>query len=44
MFHMNITKVDRDVGYVAMVVHVCYKLLFPMFLSVFPDVLPPSRK
>jgi hypothetical protein len=27
-FYMNVAKVDRDVAYVAMVVHVCYKLLF----------------
>ena len=31
MFHADVTKVDRDVAYVAMVVHVCCKLLFPMF-------------
>ena len=31
MFHMDIAKVNRDVAYVAMVVHVCCKLLFPMF-------------
>ena len=28
---MNVIKVDRDVAYVAMVVHVCCKLLFLMF-------------
>jgi hypothetical protein len=28
---MDIAKVDRDVAYVAMVVHLCCKLLSPMF-------------
>ena len=31
MFHIYVAKVDRDVAYVAMVVHVCCKLLFPIF-------------
>jgi hypothetical protein len=31
VFHVAVAKVDRDVAYVAMVVHVCCKLLFPMF-------------
>jgi hypothetical protein len=31
VFYMNVAKVDRDVAYVSMVVHVCCKLLFPMF-------------
>jgi hypothetical protein len=31
LFHMDIVKVDRDIAYVAMVIHVCCKLLFPMF-------------
>jgi hypothetical protein len=31
VFHMDIAKVDRDVAYVAMLVDVCCKLLFPMF-------------
>ena len=31
IFHTKVTKVDRDVAYVAMVVHICCKLLFPMF-------------
>ena len=30
-FHMDIAKVDRDVIYVAIVVHLCWKGLFPMF-------------
>jgi hypothetical protein len=32
---MNVARVDRDVAYVAMVIHVCCKLLFPMFLLFF---------
>jgi hypothetical protein len=31
IFHMDVAKVDSNVAYVAMVVHVCCKLLFPMF-------------
>jgi hypothetical protein len=31
LFNTDITKVDQDVAYVAMVVHVCCKLLFSMF-------------
>jgi hypothetical protein len=31
LFQMNFTKVDRNVVYVAMAVHVCYKGLFSMF-------------
>jgi hypothetical protein len=31
VFRMDIAKVDRNVAYVAMAVHVCYKRLFPMF-------------
>jgi hypothetical protein len=27
VFHVDVAKVDRDVAYVAMVVHVCCKLL-----------------
>jgi len=30
VFHMNVTKVDCDVSYVAMVVYVCCKLQFSM--------------
>jgi hypothetical protein len=37
VFHVDNAKVDRGVGYVAMVVHVCCKLLFSMF-SCFPDI------
>jgi hypothetical protein len=28
---MDVVKVDRDVAYVVLVIHVCYKLLFSMF-------------
>jgi hypothetical protein len=31
-FRIGVAKVDCDVVYVAMVVHVCCKRLFPMFL------------
>jgi hypothetical protein len=31
VFHTDVTKVDRDVAYVAMGVHVCCKRLSPMF-------------
>ena len=31
LFHADVVKVDRDVAYVAMVVHVCCKRLFLMF-------------
>jgi hypothetical protein len=35
---MDVVKVDRDITYVAMVVHVCCKLLFLMFHLFFSDV------
>jgi hypothetical protein len=35
VFHMDVAKVDRDVAYVAMVVHVCCKLLSPMYYQFF---------
>jgi hypothetical protein len=31
VFHIDIAKVDRDVAYIAMAVHICCKLLFPIF-------------
>jgi hypothetical protein len=31
LFHADVTKVDRDVEYVAMVVHVCCQGLFSTF-------------
>ena len=36
---MNVVKVDRDVAYVAMVVHVCCKLLFQGFICFFRRML-----
>jgi hypothetical protein len=38
LFHMNIAKVDRDVAYVTMVVHVYCKFLFSMFHLYFSHV------
>ena len=38
VFHMDVAKIDREVAHVAMVVHVCYKGLLPMFHLCFPDV------
>jgi hypothetical protein len=35
LFHTDVTKVDRNVAYVAMIVHVCCKLPSPMFHRVF---------
>ena len=37
MFQMDHTKVDRDVAYVAIIVHVCCKGLLPMFHLCFLD-------
>jgi hypothetical protein len=37
-FHTDVTKVDQDIAYVAMVVHVYCKRMFPMFL-LFSDVV-----
>jgi hypothetical protein len=37
VFHIDVAKVDWDVVYAAMVIHVCYKRLFPMFY-LFSDV------
>ena len=31
VFHMDVTKVDRVVAYVAMAIYVCCKRLFQMF-------------
>jgi hypothetical protein len=31
VFHVDVAKVNRDVVYVAMIVHICCKCLFPMF-------------
>jgi hypothetical protein len=39
VFHINVAKLDQDVTYVAMVVHVCCKCLFPMFHLFFRRML-----
>ena len=39
MDRIDVEKVDRDVVYVAMVVHVCCKRLFPMFYLCFRRML-----
>ena len=36
---MDVVKVDQDIAYVGMVVHVCCKLLFPMFYLFFRRML-----
>jgi hypothetical protein len=36
VFHMDVVKVNRVVTRVAMVVHVCCKLMFSMFRLIFP--------
>jgi hypothetical protein len=38
VFHTDVAEVDRDVVYVAMVVHVCCKHLSPMFHLFFSYV------
>jgi hypothetical protein len=39
LFHMDVAKVDRDVAYVAMVVHVCCKHLSQCFIDFFRRML-----
>ena len=39
MFCMDVAKVDRDVAYVTIVVHVCCNRLFPMFHLFFRYML-----
>jgi hypothetical protein len=38
VFHTDFAKVNRDVTYVAIVIHICCKFMFPMFYLFFPDV------
>jgi len=38
VFHIDVAKIDRDVAFVGMVVHVCCKCLSPMFHLFFSDV------
>jgi hypothetical protein len=35
VFQLDVAKIDRDVAYVVMVVHVCCRLLFPVFYQFF---------
>jgi hypothetical protein len=39
VFHVDVAKVDRDVTHVAMVVHICCRLMFSMFICFFQRVL-----
>jgi len=39
MFHKDVAKVDRDVAYVTMVVHICCKLMFQCFICFFRRML-----
>jgi hypothetical protein len=39
LFHVDVAKVDQNIAYVAIVVHVCYKRLFPMFHLFFRCML-----
>jgi hypothetical protein len=38
VFHVHIAKIDRDVAYVAMVIHICGKCLFQIFQLFQTDV------
>jgi hypothetical protein len=31
VFHVDVAKVDRDIAYVAMAIHICVKCMFLMF-------------
>jgi hypothetical protein len=35
VFHVDVTKVDQDISYIAIVIHVCWKCLFQIF-QLFP--------
>jgi hypothetical protein len=39
VFHADVAKVDRDVAYIAMIIHVCCKCLFLMFHLFFRRML-----
>ena len=39
VFHTDVTKVDWDVAHVAIVVHVCCKILFQCFICFFRRIL-----
>ena len=36
MLYIDVAKVDQDVAYVVMAIHVCFKCMFQIFSSV-PD-------
>jgi hypothetical protein len=38
VYHIDVAKVDRDIAYVAMAIHVCCKRLFQMFHLFFSNV------
>jgi hypothetical protein len=38
VFHVDVIKLDRDIAYVAMVVHVCCKLCCSQYFICFLDV------
>jgi hypothetical protein len=35
VFHVDVAKVDRNIAYIAIVVHVCCKLMLPIFYLFF---------
>ena len=39
VFHVDVVKVDRNVAYVAMAIHICCKCLFQMFHLFFIRML-----
>jgi hypothetical protein len=39
VFHVDVVKVDRDVAYVAMAIHICCKRLFQMVHRFFRRIL-----
>jgi hypothetical protein len=39
LFDMDVAKIDRDVAYVAMAIHICCKRLFQMFYLFFRRTL-----
>jgi hypothetical protein len=43
VFHTDIAKVDQDVAYAAMVIHVFCKCLFPMFYLFFQTYIASVR-
>jgi hypothetical protein len=37
-FHVDVAKVDRNIAYVTMAIHICYKRLFQIFMLFQMDV------